>query len=253
MDSSGQTTNKDLSHHNEGAGAGFTVAAHSNQAATGSIGSSMHTNQVEASLNQAVSGPNTNAANPSNSGTQSSDSSSFNHISPKQLKDPKPVNSSSSQTEANLGERLGSNGDLLDPGGGTNTVIASSGNDIILGNGGGFNTITTGNGQDLIVLGRETTNRVFDFNPSQDQFGVADDLRKDLLFGQGQNPTKGGIDQPLDSENNTVIIDRSTDHILASLTFTDAEQISDRNFLRVEDANLQALQNNTGQSTSKTA
>jgi hypothetical protein len=238
------------SHHSNDSGAAIDITAHSSQTHSGSQGTSIQSDRVEATLKQAVS-TETNTPLQDSSSTQVADSELFNHIAPDQLKNTKTVNSSNLQTEANLGDRLGTNGDVLAPGGGTNTVIASQGNDIILGNAGGFNTITTGDGGDLIVLGRETTNRIFDFNPDQDQFGVSDELSEDLVFGQGQNPTKGGLDQPLDSENNTVIVDRSTDHILASLTFTNSGDISDRNFVRVEDSDLQAFQNDS--STSKTA
>ncbi|GAP99588.1 hypothetical protein [Leptolyngbya sp. NIES-2104] len=251
MDASEHSISKDQnSHHNDDSGAAINLTTQSNHTTSGSQGTSIESDRIEASLNQAVS--TNDSSSHSTSSSHSSDSETFNHISPDQLKDTKTVNSSGTETAKSLSERLGRNGDFLDPGGGTNTVIASQGNDIILGNGGGFNTITTGNGQDLIVLGRETTNRVFDFNPDRDQFGVADALRQDLLIGQGQNPTKGGIDQPLDSENNAVIVDRSTEHILASLTFTDAGDISDRNFVRVEDEVLQTFQNNST-SSSKTA
>lgn len=250
MDASEHSIGKDQnSHHDNDSGVAISVTTQSNHTTSGSQGTSIESDRIEASLNQAVSTTATDS-NSSSSSSNPSDDETFNHISPNQLEDTKTVNSSGTETADSLNERLGQNGDLLDPSGGTNTVIASQGNDIILGNGGGFNTITTGDGQDLIVLGRETTNRIFDFNPNRDQFGVADALRQDLTIGQGQNPTKGGIDQPLDSENNAVIVDRSTDHILASLTFTDAGDISDRNFVQVEDKDVQALQNN---STSQTA
>ncbi|BAY59882.1 hypothetical protein NIES2135_67590 (plasmid) [Leptolyngbya boryana NIES-2135] len=239
------------SHHSNESGAVINGTVSSNHTSNRSQGTSIESDRVEASLSQAVSTDSNTSRSHRTSSPQTSESEIFNHISPDQLKDTKAVNSSRIQTEANLSDRLGTNGDLLAPGGGTNTIISSQGNDIILGNAGGFNTITTGEGSDLLVLGRETTNRVFDFNPEQDQFGINDSLSKDIVIGQGQNPTKGGIDQPLDSENNTVIIDRSTDHILASLTFTNTGDISDRNFVRVENRDLQSLQNRS--TTSKEA
>ncbi|WP_416673298.1 hypothetical protein [Egbenema bharatensis] len=138
------------------------------------------------------------------------------------------------QTKSNLRGHLGGNGDLLEPGGGNNTVIGSSGNDIVVGTGGGVNTITTGSGKDMVILGKETTNRIFDFDPSKDILAIADNLSMDdIVIAQGKNPTKAGVQQPFDSENNALVIDKSTEHILAALTFVNASELSASNFVQV--------------------
>lgn len=127
-----------------------------------------------------------------------------------------------------------SRGDFLDAGGGKNTVIGSGGNDIIVGRGKGFNTITTGTGRDSIVLGEETTNRVFDFDPAKDVLAIDSSVpMENIVIAQGKNPGKGGLNQPLDSVNNTLIIDKREGHILGVLTFTKADTLSDKNFVQV--------------------
>ncbi|MGG6263103.1 hypothetical protein ACQ4M3_07470 [Leptolyngbya sp. AN03gr2] len=141
-----------------------------------------------------------------------------------------------------LEQRLGENGDVLDGGGGNNVVIGAGGSDIFLANSdGAFNTITTGSGEDLVVLGKDTTNRIFDFDPAADQFGLDGINVEDVSFGQGSNPDNGGLDQPLDSDNNALVIDKSTNNILASLTFTDAGELSSDNFVTVSDEQLASL------------
>lgn len=182
----------------------------------------------------------------SQSGSSSSTSKSAEdglHVSPDLLADTKSLDPAKVGNEANLAGRLGANGDFLDGGGGNNTVIGAGGSDIIRGDTeGSFNTLTTGTGKDLIALGQEATNRVFDFDPANDQFGLTDSLSLDsILFGQGTNPQTGGLDQPLDSKNNTVVIDKTSEHILASLTFTNAGDISDQNFVQVSSQDLDRL------------
>jgi hypothetical protein len=163
----------------------------------------------------------------------------FNETDPNQLNTLDPARI---EEETNLADRLGDRGDVLDGGGGTNTVIGAGGNDIILGNTPeAFNTITTGTGEDLIVLGKDTTNRVFDFDPVNDKFGIDGFSINDVVIGQGTNPDNGGLDQPLDSDNNTVIVDRATNNILASLTFVSAGDLSEKNFVTVRAEDLQAL------------
>lgn len=198
-----------------------------------SQGSSIQLSDVNKALNQTLS--------------SSSIDEAFLHVDPSQLKDTKTLDPKAIQTESNLAERLGDDGDLLDPGSGDNTVIGAGGNDIIVGNGGGFNTITTSEGRDLIILGVETTNRIFDFDPNQDQLGLTGDLEaENLVLGQGKDATKAGIDQPLDSENNAVLIDQSGEnHVVASLTFVDAQQLSERNFVNVDPQQLSDLSNDT--------
>ncbi|GAB4228634.1 MAG: hypothetical protein Kow00121_57640 [Elainellaceae cyanobacterium] len=156
--------------------------------------------------------------------------------------------------ESNLSGNLGSNGDFLDPQGGANVVIGAKGNDVIVGTGEGFNTITTGTGKDMVILGKETTNRIFDFDPSQDTLGFTEDLNLDnIVIAQGKNPGKGGLDQPLDSENNTLIIDKETEHILAALTFVKSDALSDKNFVQVKNEALDKLPNENKFSTDQTA
>ncbi len=132
--------------------------------------------------------------------------------------------------ETSFRDNLGANGDFINPKGGTNVVIGSGDSDIIRGGGGGFNTITTGTGRDTIILGKETTNRVFDFDPASDRFVLQGLNPKNIIIAQGKNPGKGGLDQPLDSVNNTLIIDKKTNHILASLTFVNSSSINESHF-----------------------
>ncbi len=128
---------------------------------------------------------------------------------------------------------LGSRGDFLNPKGGVNTVIGSVDNDVIKGAGGGLNTITTGSGRDAIILGKETTNRIFDFDPANDRFVLQGIKPKDIIIAQGKNPGRGGLAQPLDSANNALVIDKGTGHILAALPFVKASDLSERNFARM--------------------
>jgi len=163
-------------------------------------------------------------------------------LDPATLVDSQELDPNQVQEETNLSERLGENGDVLDGGGGNNVVVGAGESDIILGNAqGAFNTITTGTGEDLIVLGQDSTNRVFDFDPAADQFGLDGFGVEDIVFGQGSNPDNGGLDQPLDSTRNTVVVDRATSNILASLTFTNAGELSEDNFVTVSDEELAAL------------
>jgi hypothetical protein len=141
-----------------------------------------------------------------------------------------------------LKDAVGSKGDLLLPGAGKNTVIGSGDSDIIVGAGRGFNTITTGTGSDTIVLGQETTNRILDFDPSKDKFALAPGVNPDnIVIAQGKNPGKGGLGQPLDSLNNTLIIDKSTNHILATLPFTKAASFSEGQFSQVNPFSIFSL------------
>ncbi len=128
---------------------------------------------------------------------------------------------------------FGDRGDFLNPGGGNNVVIGGGGNDVIRGAGKGFNTITTGTGNDIIILGKETTNRILDFDPTKDRFVLAGVNPKDIIIAQGKNPGKGGLDQPLDSVNNALIIDKKEGHILASLPFVKASDLNEGHFTRL--------------------
>jgi hypothetical protein len=172
------------------------------------------------------------------------------HISLDDVSSAKTVDAGATRSVRDLTRRLGIKGDILDPGAGNNTVIGAGGSDIIFGDGGGLNTITTGGGSDMIVLGDETTNRVFDFNPDRDRFVLSGDVDlNNIVIAQGKNPGKGGLNQPLDSLNNTLIIDKSDGHILASLTFVNSDSISERNFFRVSSTAIDAAKNATSDNT----
>jgi hypothetical protein len=172
------------------------------------------------------------------------------HVSLDDLSSVKGVNSGATRFVRDLTRRFGTKGDLLDPGAGNNTVIGAGGNDLIFANGGGLNTITTGGGSDTIVLGDETTNRIFDFNPDRDRFILADGLDiNNIVIAQGKNPGKGGLNQPLDSVNNTLIVDKSDGHVLASLNFVNSDTITDRNFFRVGATALEDAKNSVFSNT----
>jgi CHRD domain/RTX calcium-binding nonapeptide repeat (4 copies) len=138
---------------------------------------------------------------------------------------------------------FGDKGDFLNPGGGNNVVIAGGGNDVIRGTGKGFNTITTGTGKDTVILGKETTNRILDFDPTTDKFALSGVNVKNIIIAQGKNPGKGGLDQPLDSVNNTLIIDKTEGHILASLPFVKASDLSESNFTKLTSDANESLRN----------
>ncbi|MGG6265478.1 hypothetical protein ACQ4M3_05670 [Leptolyngbya sp. AN03gr2] len=248
-------------HHDSQHSFGVVEAHSTSQASLGdSQGSSIHHSDVNKALDQSLeSSTGQGSVTNSNSGSSDTQDSldqtlspsevdeNFLHIDPSQLENTKTLDPNAIQTEPDLADRLGNDGDFLDPGGGDNTVIGAGGNDIIVGNGGGFNTITTSDGRDLIILGVETTDRIFDFDPNQDQFGLTGDLTaENLLLGQGKNATKAGIDQPLDSENNAVLIDQAGgNHVVASLTFVDAQELSERNFANVDPQQLSDLSKDT--------
>jgi len=183
------------------------------------------------------------------------------HISLDDVASAKGVNSEATRLVKDLTRKFGTKGDLLDPGKGNNVVIGAGGNDLIFGDGGGLNTITTGSGADAIVLGDETTNRIFDFNPLRDRFVLSGDLDiNNIVIAQGKNPGKGGLNQPLDSIDSTLIIDKSDGHILASLSFTKSEVtlgadgkkiegIDDSNFFKVGADTLSKAKNSVFSNT----
>lgn len=140
-------------------------------------------------------------------------------------------------------DSFGDRGDYMNPGAGNNTVIASGGHDIIRSTGKGLNTITTGTGNDTIILGQETTNRIFDFDPAYDHFVLQGIKPQDITLAQGTNPGKGGLQQPLDSVNNALVINWTTGRILASLPFVRSTSISESNFFRLTGAANQSLSN----------
>jgi len=143
--------------------------------------------------------------------------------------------------ETSFKDRFGDKGDFINPGGGNNVVIGTGGSDVIRATGRGFNTITTGTGNDTIILGAETTNRILDFDPTKDRFDLQGLNPRDIIIAQGKNPGKGGLEQPLDSVNNTLIIDKREGHILAALPFVKAASITESNFSRLTAAANQSL------------
>jgi uncharacterized protein YjbJ (UPF0337 family) len=200
--------------------------------------------QAEASDKAAPSKAGNSPAKGSTFGDQNDDPGNPLHVSAGNLASVQALNAKDVQPENDLKGRLGDKGDFLDPGGGTNTVIGAGANDIIAGNTeGSFNTVTTGPGKDLVLLGKGATNRVFDFDPGIDQLGLAGLKPQDILFGQGKNPETGGLNQPLDSTNNTVVIDKNGDHILASLAFVDSGAISSKDFVTVNAKDLASVTN----------
>lgn len=195
--------------------------------------------ELEKALNQALPADEHEHAPPSNTNP------AF-HISLDQVASPRGLDPKKITRETSLRDDLGARGDYLNPRGGTNTVIGSGDSDVIRGTGRGFNTITTGTGRDTIILGKETTNRIFDFDPATDRFALAGINPKNIIIAQGKNPGKGGLDQPLDSVSNTLIIDKKTQHILAALTFTKASDLSESHFVRMSpeaNASLKELRN----------
>jgi len=166
-----------------------------------------------------------------------------NHVSLEGLQPAKILNASRvTQSSASklLGRALTFRGDILDSGAGANdVVIGARGNDIIFGDKGGINTITTGTGKDAIIFGEETTNRILDFDPTKDKIILADGFTtNDIMIVQGTNPGKGGLKQPLDSINNTLIVDKSSGHILGALTFVKADSLSENNFSTIANEDL---------------
>ena len=139
-----------------------------------------------------------------------------------------------------LGRALATRGDLIDTGAGAQDVaIGSKGSDVFAGDKGGINIFTTGTGQDTIILGKETTNRVFDFDAKQDRLALTNGLTaNDVTIVQGTNKGKGGVNQPIDSVNNALVVDKKEGHILASLTFAKASDLSAANFRTVSDQEL---------------
>jgi hypothetical protein len=182
------------------------------------------------------------------------DAGNTQSVDPATLEGVRTVNPDNVEVRENLAESLGDNGDLLDGGSGVNTVVGAGGSDVIFGNGdGAFNTIATGGGGDVVVLGANSTNRIFDFDPAVDQFGLTGDIPTEQIgFGQGTNPQNGGLNQPLDSRNNAVVFNTSDNNILAALTFTGADELSDSNFVRVSPDELEALTSGSTTSLAQT-
>jgi hypothetical protein len=221
--------------HNDSVGVDASAdVSKDNGSKTESNGTSVQESDFEAALDEKVAGDDHNHEKPKGG-------NSSNHTSLGDVDVVRTLNANV-RADRSLSDNVGRRGDLLDPKGGKNTVIGSGDSDVILGTGGGFNTITTGSGRDTIVLGAETTNRIFDFNPGQDKLALSSDLDPtNIVIAQGKNPGKGGIDQPLDSVNNALVIDKASGHILASMTFTQASKLNDGTFSKVDAAALESL------------
>jgi hypothetical protein len=165
------------------------------------------------------------------------------HIDLAQVDGARNLNGRQVVRETSFRDNLGARGDVLNPKGGTNVVIGSGDSDVIRGTGRGFNTVTTGTGKDTIILGQETTNRIMDFDPANDRFVLSGLNPNNIVIGQGKNPGKGGIGQPLDSNGNALVIDKTTGHILATLPFVKASELSEKNFARNSFEANQSLRN----------
>ena len=234
--------------------------------ASSSKGSSVLDSDLEEALNETLS-PDEKAASP----TSVADPNDHDHgpkvgvfethVDLNNVANAKTLNAKQVGKQDSFTGTFGDKGDFLNPGGGNNTVISGSGNDVIRGAGQGLNTITTGTGRDTIILGKETTNRIFDFDPTKDRFALEGINPKDIVIAQGKNPGKGGLEQPLDSVNNALVIDKRGGHILAALTFTKASDLNEGHFSKLtgqankslNDKELQALgfanQSGSGQLT----
>lgn len=177
-------------------------------------------------VNQPI--PSTTGGAPSHDHAPNTDNNLGQHLqSPTSITAVRGLNLAKLKLENSLIEKLGKKGNLYEPVGGRNTLIGTGQTDLFQLNRNGFNTVTTGGGADILILGAETTNRVFDFNPAKDRIVFDKSLDpQNIIIGQGTNPNKGGLDQPLDSVNNTLIVDKATNHILASLAFTKVDRLN---------------------------
>lgn len=206
--------------------------------ASGSTGSSVLASDLEQALNQTLSADEKAATPAASTAPDDHDhapekSPFVTHVELNNVADSKTLDRKQIGKQGSLEGSFGDKGDFLNPGGGDNTVIAGGGNDVIRGAGQGLNTITTGTGKDTIILGKETTNRIFDFDPSKDRFALEGINPKDIVIAQGKNPGKGGLEQPLDSVNNALVIDKRGGHILAALTFTKASDLNESHFSKL--------------------
>jgi hypothetical protein len=216
--------------------------------AVSSKGSSVLGSDLEQALNQTLSTDEKAAAPAATIGVDDHDHAPKvgpfeTHVDLNNVANAKTLNAKQVGKQGSFEGSFGDKGDFLNPGGGNNTVIAGGGNDVIRGAGQGLNTITTGTGKDTIILGKETTNRIFDFDPTNDRFVLQGVNPKDIVIAQGKNPGKGGLEQPLDSVNNALIIDKREGHILASLTFAKASDINESHFSRLTGEANQSLKN----------
>lgn len=226
-----------LSHNEtEHSTAAGDILSSSSRNTESSISKGSKRSEFESNLDKAASDLEHNHEKPAGAGNFST------HASLKDVDVVKRFNTNQLAKEFVLFENLGARGDFLDPKGGKNTVIGSGDDDVINLAGGGLNTVTTGAGKDTIILGQETTNRIFDFQVGLDRLVLGEGL-KNIVVAQGKNPTKAGVDQPLDSVNNTLIIDKDTDHILASITFTNAKNFNEATFSKIQSGALESIEN----------
>lgn len=228
-------------HDNTTTIANFSTKENQNDKISSSTGFSQTQDQnLTNALDQAISSQSSNDHN--HEKPQDAGKFSFHVDDLSQVKGVKQLNNVAQ--EFSLSEHIGFGGTLQDAGGGTNIMIGTKHPDIFFGNRGGFNTITAGPGGDSIILGAETTNRIFDFEVEKDRLIFDKSLDpNNIVIAQGQNPGKGGIDQPLDSVNNTLVIDKASGHILATLNFTKVDQLDvQRNFKVLTDSALQTLE-----------
>ncbi|MBF2025178.1 MAG: CHRD domain-containing protein [Oscillatoriales cyanobacterium C42_A2020_001] len=234
------------SNHTTGAADPSLNTTNSATSSTASKGASVQEAELEQSLNQALASDERETVQsvPDDHNHAPVTANSFElHISLDKVASAKTLDATKVGRETSFRDNLGSKGDYLNPRGGTNVVIGSGDSDVIRGTGRGFNTITTGGGRDSIILGKETTNRVFDFDPASDRFVLSGINPKNIVIAQGQNPGKGALSQPLDSVNNALVIDKKTGHILAALPFVKASDLNERHFVsNTKEAN-QSLNN----------
>ncbi len=206
-------------------------AANSSSSTSQSKGAVGQDAALERSLNSALASDEQQAVPATDDHDHNPTVGSFQlHVELDQVANARGLDVSKLSREDSFRDNLGAKGDYLNPKGGNNVVIGSGDSDVIRGTGRGFNTITTGTGNDTVILGRETTNRVLDFDAANDRFVLSGFNPKNVIIAQGKNPGKGGLEQPLDSVNNALIIDKKTEHILASLPFVKASDLSERNF-----------------------
>ncbi|XGV97361.1 MAG: CHRD domain-containing protein [Leptolyngbya sp. BL-A-14] len=242
----GFTTTNHQDQHNIGAIADPTLSTTNGAtSATGSTGSSVLKSDLQTALDQTLA-PDEKAAAPAAAPVDDHDHAPqvgpFQlHVDLNNVADSRTLDAKKVGKQGSFEGTFGDKGDFLNPGGGNNTVIAGGGNDVIRGSGQGFNTITTGTGNDTIILGKETTNRILDFDPTHDHFDLQGVNPKNIIIAQGKNPGKGGLEQPLDSVNNALIIDKTEGHILASLPFVKASSLSESNFSRLTGEANQSL------------
>ena len=215
--------------------------------ATSSTGSSVLTSDLQTALTQTLA-PDEKAAAPATPPVDDHDHAPkvgpfLLHADLNNVADSKTLNAKLIGKQGSFKDTFGDKGDFLNPGGGNNTVIAGGGNDVIRGTGQGFNTITTGTGNDTIILGKETTNRILDFDAAHDHFDLQGINARDIVIAQGKNPGKGGLEQPLDSVNNALIIDKTDGHILASMPFVKASTLNESHFSRLTGEANRSLRN----------